>query len=298
VNGHIPVMVREVVRHLRCAPGRLYVDCTVGAGGHAEAILEASGPDGRVIGLDRDEAALEAASARLRPFGERVILFQEDFRRMNALLEGQGVARVDGIVMDLGLSSLQLADPDRGFSFQKDGPLDMRMDRRTGPTAADLVNRLPEKDLADLIYRFGEERRSRRIAGAIVRERRKAPIRTTLRLAEIVSGAHPRARSGRLHPATRTFQALRIAVNRELEGLPEALRDAAGRLHPGGRLCVIAFHSLEDRIVKQTFRSMEKENPPPVRVLTRKPERPEREEAVRNPRSRSARLRVAERSAA
>jgi 16S rRNA (cytosine1402-N4)-methyltransferase len=291
-------MVREVVRYLRCAPGRVFVDCTVGAGGHAEAILEASGPDGRVIGLDRDEAALEAASKRLRPFGERVILFQEDFRRMNALLEDQGLARVDGVLMDLGLSSLQLSDPERGFSFQTDGPLDMRMDRRNGPTAADLVNRLPEKELADLIYRYGEERRSRRIAGAIVRERRKQPVRTTRRLAEIVSGAFPRSRSGRIHPATRTFQALRIAVNHELDGLPEALRDSAGRLRPGGRLCVIAFHSLEDRIVKQAFRSMEKEGGPAVRVLTKKPDRPDRGEVIRNPRSRSARLRVAERSEA
>jgi 16S rRNA (cytosine1402-N4)-methyltransferase len=298
VNGHIPVMVREVVEYLRCAPGGLFVDCTVGAGGHAEAILEASGPDGRVIGLDRDDAALLAAAERLRPFGDRVVLFQEDFRGMNALLEDRGIAEVDGILMDLGLSSLQLSDSERGFSFQSDGPLDMRMDRRSGPTAADWVNRLPEKELADLIYRYGEERRSRRIAGAIVRERRKHPIRTTLRLAEIVSWAVPMARSGRLHPATRTFQALRIAVNRELEGLAEALRAAVGRLRPGGRLCVIAFHSLEDRIVKQTFRSMDQEGAPPVRVLTRKPDRPGREEVIRNPRARSARLRVAERGAA
>ncbi len=299
MNGHIPVLVQEVVEYLQCGPGRVFLDCTVGAGGHAEAILKASDPDGRIIGLDRDETALEVTRERLRPFGVRAVLYHEDFRRMGTLLQVQGVHQVDGILFDLGISSLQLSDPERGFSFQYDGPLDMRMDRRTEVTAAHLVNRLPEKALADLLYHYGEERRARRIARAIIGERKAYSIRTTRQLSEIVLRAIPSSmKSKRLHPATRTFQALRIAVNRELEGLSDTLKLAASCLAPSRRMCVIAFHSLEDRIVKQTFREMVKENAMPVRIVTKKPERPKPEEIAGNPRSRSAKLRVMERCAA
>lgn len=296
---HIPVMVREVVEHLPGGPGRVFLDCTIGAGGHAEAILKASGPDGRLIGLDWDEMALKVARECLRDFGPRVVLLHEDFRNMRAVLEAQGIHQVDGILFDLGVSSLQLSDPERGFSFQHEGPLDMRMDRRLGPTAADRVNRLPEKILTDILYRYGEERWARRIARAIVRERVRTPIRTTQHLAQIVVRAVPASfRSRPLHPATRTFQALRILVNQELSGLADTLRTAVERLRPGGRLCVIAFHSLEDRIVKQTFRELGKGAGAPIRLITRKPLRPASEEIARNPRSRSARLRIAEKVAA
>ncbi len=295
---HVPVMVREVLEHLQCGPGRIFLDCTVGSGGHAEAILSASGPDGRLIGLDWDEMALEVAHKRLLDFGPRVVLLHEDFRNMRAVLEAQGIHQMDGILFDLGISSLQLSDPERGFSFQYEGPLDMRMDRRSGPTAADRVNRLPEKILTDILYRYGEERWARRIARAIVGERVRTPIRTTQHLAQIVTRAVPASfRSRPLHPATRTFQALRILVNQELQGLADTLRTAVERLRPGGRLCVIAFHSLEDRIVKQTFRELGKGAGAPIRLITRKPLRPAPEEIAYNPRSRSARLRVIERVA-
>ncbi len=298
MNVHIPVLVQEIVEYLRCGPGRVFLDCTVGTGGHAEAILSASEPDGLLIGLDWDEMALKAARERLHVFGPRVALFHEDFRHMEAVLEVKGIHHLDGILFDLGLSSLQLSDPQRGFSFQEEGPLDMRMDRRTRRTAADWVNRLPEKELMSILFRYGEERWARRIARAIVKERARNPIQTTQQLSEIVVKAiPPAARSGRLHPATRTFQALRIMVNHELEGLSDIITAAARRLRPGGRLCVVAFHSLEDRIVKQTFREMGKEHGG-VRVLTRKPIRPDVSEIGRNPRSRSARLRVAEKVAA
>ena len=288
------MLVQEIVEYLQCGPGLVFLDCTVGTGGHAEAILNASEPDGQLIGLDWDEMALHAARERLRVFGPRVVLFHEDFRRMESVLEVQGIRQVDGVLFDLGVSSSQLSDPQRGFSFQDEGPLDMRMDHRNKRTAADWVNRLPEKELMDILYHYGEERWSRRIARAIVRERARSPIQTTQQLSEIVIKAVPPvARSGRIHPATRTFQALRITVNHELESLSDALSAAAGRLRTGGRLCVIAFHSLEDRIVKQTFREMGKE-PGPIRVVTRKPVRPDATEIRRNPRSRSARLRVAE----
>jgi 16S rRNA (cytosine1402-N4)-methyltransferase len=294
VNVHIPVLVQEIVEYLRCGPGRFFLDCTVGTGGHAEAILNASQPDGRLIGLDWDEKALQVARERLRVFGPRAVLFQEDFRRMESVLDVQGIHQMDGILFDLGVSSLQLSDSRRGFSFQDEGPLDMRMDRRNKRTAADWVNRLPEKELRDILYDYGEERWSRRIARAIVRERAKRPIQTTQHLSEIVLKAVPSfGRSGRIHPATRTFQALRIKVNDELEGLSEAIGSAARRLRTGGRLCVMAFHSLEDRVVKQTFREMGKEHGI-IRVVTRKPVRPGASEIRRNPRSRSAKLRVAE----
>ena len=283
--SHTSVLLAETLELLAVRPGGLWVDGTVGLGGHAAAILRACAPDGRLLGLDRDGETLALARARLQEFGGRARLERADYRALPELLGGESP---DGIVLDLGISSAQLDQAERGFSFQAEGPLDMRMDRSQGDTAADLVNRLPEAELANVIYRYGEERASRRIARAIVREREREPIRTTSRLAEIVGRAAPRSRRPGLHPATRTFQALRIRVNRELEGLGEALERAALALAPGGRLAVIAFHSLEDRIVKQTFRALALRG---FRILTRKPLRPGEAETRSNPRSRSARLR-------
>jgi 16S rRNA (cytosine1402-N4)-methyltransferase len=283
--AHVPVLLAECLELLAVKPGGLYVDGTLGLGGHAAEVLRRSAPGGRFLGVDRDGETLARAAAALAGFGPRARLVQADFREVPALLAGE---RADGILLDLGVSSLQLDTAERGFSFQADGPLDMRMDRSGGQTAAEVVNRTREADLADLIYKFGEERASRRIARAIARARDRAPIRTTLELAEIVRGAAPRSRRPGLHPATRTFQAVRIHVNRELEGLGPALESLAACLAPGGRLVVIAFHSLEDREVKQTFRSLASRG---YRLLTRKPMRPGEEETRGNPRARSARLR-------
>ncbi len=302
---HIPVLLQETLTFLQVRPGGTYIDATVGGGGHAEAILSASAPDGRLLGLDLDPDALEVARERLTPFGERAVLRQGSFAQLAAL--AADFAPVDGILFDLGLSSLQLADPARGFSFSYSGPLDMRFDPDAGgPTAADLVNGLSVEELAQILYQYGEERQARRIAEAIVAAR---PLETTEQLAEVVVAAVGRRR-GRIHPATRTFQALRIAVNDELSVLQVALPQAVDLLRPGGRLVVISFHSLEDRIVKRFLRQESKDCicPPeaPVctcehrarlRVLTRKPVRPDPEEVARNPRARSARLRAAERLA-
>jgi 16S rRNA (cytosine1402-N4)-methyltransferase len=284
-------MLAEVLELLAVKPGGLFVDGTVGLGGHAEELLRQSSPDGRLLGLDRDSETLASATERLQPFGERARLVHADYREIPALLKGDPA---DGILLDLGISSAQLDDPERGFSFQADGPLDMRMDRSHGETAAEVVNRLGEPELADLIFRFGEEPGSRRIAKAITTARRHARIRTTAELAAIVRGAAPRPKPG-LHPATRTFQAIRIRVNRELEGLGDTLAALARALKPGGRLAVIAFHSLEDREVKEVFRTLEREG---FRRLTKKPLRPSDVEVRRNPRARSARLRGLLREAA
>ncbi len=284
--GHTSVLLAEALELLAVRPGGLWVDGTVGLGGHAEAILRASAPDGRLLGLDRDGETLERAGERLAEFAGRARLEQADYRELPQRL---GDERADGILLDLGISSAQLDDPERGFSFQADGPLDMRMDRSRGESAEEVVNRTREAALADIIYAFGEEPAARRIARAIVFERERERIRSTGRLAEIVRRAAPRSRRPGLHPATRTFQALRIRVNRELEGLEDALERAAACLAPGGRLVVIAFHSLEDRAVKQAFRSLAAKG---FRPLTRKPLRPGDEETRRNPRSRSARLRA------
>jgi len=291
-GGHASVLLAESLELLAVRPGGLYVDGTVGPGGHAAAILERSGPEGRLLGLDRDPEVLESAGERLRPFGARARLVHADYRAIPRLLAGE---RADGVLLDLGTSSVQLDTPERGFSFRAEGPLDMRMDRSGGETAADLVNRMSEPDLADLIYRFGEERASRRIARAIVAAWRRGRIRTTAELAGIVRSAAGRARRPGLDPATRTFQALRIQVNRELEGLGPALAAIAGCLAPRGRLAVIAFHSLEDREVKHAFRELAREG---FTLLTRRPLRPSGAETARNPRSRSARLRALERAEA
>ena len=284
-------MLAEVLELLAVKPGGLFVDGTLGLGGHAEELLRQSAPDGRLLGLDRDSETLALATERLQAFGARARFVHADYREIPSLLKGDPA---DGILLDLGISSVQLDDPERGFSFQADGPLDMRMDRSHGETAAEVVNRLGEPELADLIFRFGEEPGSRRIAKAIATARRKARIRSTAELAAIVRGAAPRPKPG-LHPATRTFQAIRIRVNRELEGLGDTLAALARALKPGGRLAVIAFHSLEDREVKEAFRGIEHEG---FRRLTKKPLRPTDAEVARNPRARSARLRGLLREAA
>jgi len=286
---HLPVLLSESLELLAVRGGGFYVDGTVGLGGHAAEVLRRSAPDGRLLGVDRDAEALGRAREALAPFASRVRLAQADYRDLPALL---GDERADGILLDLGVSSLQLDSPERGFSFRQDGPLDMRLDRSQGETADELVNRLREKELADVIFRYGEEPASRRIARAIVRAR---PIHRTATLAEVVRRAAPRGRRPGLHPATRTFQALRIRVNRELDELAGALASLAGCLAPGGRLAVIAFHSLEDREVKQVFRELARGG---YRLLTKKPVRPGEEEVRRNPRARSARLRAVAREEA
>jgi 16S rRNA (cytosine1402-N4)-methyltransferase len=309
---HRPVLLHETIAALACRAGGRYVDATLGAGGHAVAILEASAPDGLLLGLDRDTAALEAARLRLERFGDRARLLHADHRRLPEILDALPFPSPDGIVFDLGVSSLQLDDAARGFSFRSDGPLDMRMDRSQPTTAACLVNRLTEPELRTILARYGEEKAAGRIAAAIVRARAKAPLTRTAQLAALVAAAAgPRRGAGRgmsIDPATRTFQALRIAVNGEVEGLEALLEEAAVRLRPGGRLAVIAFHSLEDRAVKTAFRAMAQRcicprglprcgcgRPDLVRLVGRGALRPSPAEVRDNPRSRSARLRACER---
>ena len=286
---HVPVLLAEVVEWLAPRPGQTFVDGTLGAGGHARALAECVGDQGTVIVLDRDPAALEAAERNLA--GLPIKLAQSNFSELPEVLQEVGVEKVDGIVLDLGLSSDQLADETRGFSFQATGPLDLRFDPTHGEPAARLVNRLSEPHLADLIYEFGEERYSRRIARAIVERRREREIASAAELAEIVRRAIPRGKhEERIDPATRTFQALRIAVNDELKSLDMGLKRLPDCLRPGGRLAIISFHSLEDRRVKEAFR-----DDPRLNNLTRKPVRPSEGEVAANARSRSAKLRVAER---
>ena len=288
---HQPVMVAEVLEHLEPSRGGVFVDCTVGLGGHARALIE--GGAARLIGLDRDPAAVEAARRALGEFGDRVEVVHADYRRLNAVLDERGVRNVDGVLVDLGVSSMQLDEPGRGFSFRQDDPLDMRMDTTAGPTAADALRDVDEQTLADVIYKFGEERHSRRIARAIVAARAQAPIETTGRLADIVRRAIPRKGYSRIDPATRTFQAIRIWVNGELEGLDTFLADVARRLAANGRMAVITFHSLEDRIAKHTLRALQNEDFG-LRIRTKRPVVPGEAEIERNPRARSAKLRAAE----
>lgn len=292
---HVPVLTAEALQQLRPERGGLFVDCTVGLGGHASALLAAGAS--RLIGLDRDLDALQRARETLAPWKDRVELVHADYRSLPDLLDERQIPLIDGALADLGVSSMQFDEPGRGFSFQRDEPLDMRMDRSQGVTAADLVARSTEEDLANAIFHYGEERFSRRIARAIVEERRQAPIGTTGALASIVRRVVPRRGYMRIDPATRTFQALRIWVNRELEGLDRFLESAVSRLRAGGRLAVITFHSLEDRIVKHTFRALATREGPVLKVLTKKPIVPDEDEVRRNPRSRSAKLRAAERIA-
>jgi 16S rRNA (cytosine1402-N4)-methyltransferase len=286
---HVPVMLTEVLAALEPKPGQVIVDGTLGGGGHAEALARRVTPRGQVIGLDRDPSAIAAAGTILS--GLPIRLAQANFCDLPEVLPHVGLERVDGILLDLGLSSDQLADTNRGFSFQAEGPLDLRFDPSEGEPAWRLIARLRESTLADLIFELGEERHSRRIARAIVARREKQPIRTAADLAELVRRCYPRgARRERIDPATRTFQALRIAVNGELKSLEIALRRLPDCLIAGGRLAIISFHSLEDRRVKEAFRTDER-----LEVLTRKPITPTDEEVQKNPRARSAKLRVAAR---
>lgn len=283
---------------LQPTSGGVYLDCTIGAGGHAEAILEAAGPPSRVVGIDRDPEAIAVARNRLARFGDRVTLVRGDYRELTSLTSELQLGAISGVIFDLGISSLQLDDPSRGFSFSMEGPLDMRFDRESGgPSVRDLLHGLPEKELSRIIREYGEERWARQIARRIVSVRERRSLETTRDLSEVVTRAIPRRFwPRRIHPATRTFQGFRIAVNQELEGLGEALEQAIGQLIPGGRICVISFHSLEDRVVKQHFRRLAaSEAVPRVRVLTRRPVTPPPEEVERNPRARSAKLRAAER---
>lgn len=304
---HVPVLIDEAVEGLALQPGDGAIDGTVGGGGHTARILERTAPDGRVLGLDADPAAIARVSARFS--GEiaagRLTLVQSPFGDMAQVAQAHGFPPVSGILLDLGVSSFQIESPERGFSWMMSGPLDMRFDPRQPTSAADIVNTWPERDLADLIFRYGEERHSRRIARHLVARR---PITTTDQLARLVEEAVGGRRGQRIHPATRTFQALRIAVNQELAQLEQVLPQALGLLKPGGRLAVISFHSLEDRIVKQWMQQEARDfvhdrahpyggtpRTPTIRILTGKPVTPSPAELERNPRSRSAKLRIAER---
>lgn len=295
-NVHVPVLSEEICRWLIQRSNGVYVDCTLGAGGTARKIIEKAGVNAVVIGVDRDSEAISLAKENLKPYESSVIFFNGNFSHLKRFVNEGGYEEVDGIVFDLGVSSMQLDQSLRGFSFSLDGPLDMRMDRTQSLTAEGLVNQLPEKQLADLIFRYGEERYSRRIAKAIVSARVTNPIRTTGSLARIIEGAVPTVyRRGRVHPATRTFQALRIVVNQELDVLEESLRTAVELLKVGGRICVLSFHSLEDRVVKHAFRKLAGMDRPLLRILTKKPVTPSDQEIRNNPRARSAKLRVAQR---
>ena len=285
-------MVAEVLEHLAPERGGVFIDCTVGLGGHARALLEAGAS--RVIGLDRDPSALERSRDALAAFGAQVELVHSDYRELPALLDARGISGVDGVLADLGVSSLQLDAPGRGFSFRRDDELDMRMDTSQGRTAADMLAAADEQTLADVIYTLGEERHARRVARAILSARSQAPITTTGRLADVVRRAIPRKGYSRIDPATRTFQAIRIWVNRELEGLDDFLVRTAGRLNPGGRMAVITFHSLEDRIVKHTFRALQSDGR--ITIRTKRPVIPATLEVESNARARSAKLRAAERT--
>ena len=300
---HIPVLYQEVIEYLAPRSGGLFVDGTIGAGGHAAGILEASRPDGRLLGIDRDPEAVAFAAKKLSAYGERLTIARGSFGNLAQIAPKLGFGKVDGILLDLGLSSRQLANGDRGFSFSSNGPLDMRFDGGRGSTAADLVNGMSETELANILFKYGEERNSRQIAAAIVSQR---PVRFTSELTEIIESVSKRR--GRRHPATQVFQALRIAVNDELNELDQGLKSSITLLNMGARLAVISFHSLEDRLVKQFFRNKSRdcmcppeqpictcETKPTLRLITRKVVRPTDQEIISNPRSRSARLRVAER---
>ena len=290
---HRPVLLDEACEFLRPAPGGRYLDCTVGAGGHAERILVLSQPDGKLIGIDRDPQALAIAAQRLGKFAGRATLVHANFTDAAEVLARNGVEKVHGVLFDLGLSSIQLDAADRGFSFQhEDAPLDMRADPTTGETAADLIAHVPEAELADILYQLADERRSRRIARVICDERRRRRIETVGQLAAIVAKAMG-GRRGRIHPATRTFMALRMWVNREMPNLEEALTSVRDIVEPGGRVVVISFHSKEDRIAKTVFREQARDGV--WEILTKKPVVAAEDELSTNPRARSAKLRAVER---
>ena len=292
---HTPVMLKEVLDYLNLAPGKVIVDATVGTGGHSRAILERVTPGGRLIGIDRDQESLGVASERLKEYSGSFEFVHSNFTDIDKVLEGLKVKKIDGILFDLGISSFQLDDPHRGFSFQNEGPLDMRLDRDSYISAYDLVNNLNEDEISDLLWTFGQERWHNRIAHLVVEEREKHPIATTRELATIVEKAIPyryRHRHYRIHPATRTFQAVRIAVNRELETLGGAINRAIDAMGQGARICVISFHSLEDRVVKHTFRNAAANGL--LHLITPKPLTPMLSEIGENPSSRSSKLRVGE----
>jgi 16S rRNA (cytosine1402-N4)-methyltransferase len=305
---HIPIMVEEVIRYLNCSPDKIYVDGTLGGGGHARAILQAIGPSGFLVGIDQDPDAITWVRRSLREFKSNFHIYHGNFTSLHEVLRQLHQEGVDGIFLDLGLSLNQIERSGRGFSFMRDEPLDMRMNPEGNQTAANIVNSLSEKQLADIIYRFGEERWARRIAKKIVQSRKEKKIVSSLRLAELVTRAIPaKYRSGRIHPATRTFQALRIAVNHELENLEKVLDHAIDVLNPQGRLCILSFHSLEDRIVKQRFKDLAQgcqcppdfpvcicDHSPQVRILTKKPVSASAAEVQANPMARSAKLRAVE----
>lgn len=305
---HLSVLLNEAVAGLAPHPGGVYVDATLGGGGHAAALLAVSAPHGRVVALDRDPAAVANAQPLVEAAGGRLEVILSPFGRLGEVLAERGLERVAGVLFDLGVSSHQLDTAERGFSFQREGPLDMRMGVGAGASAAELVNSLGERELADLFFRYGEERHSRRLARAVVEARRREPITTTARLAQLIATAMPGGR-GPIHPATRVFQALRIAVNDELGELERGVAAALEVLEPGGRVAVITFHSLEDRIVKTLFREAASPTVPPgpagwlqprapeprFRLVTRKPLVPGEGETAGNPRARSAKLRIVER---
>ena len=287
-------MCEEVLEFLNLRPGSIIVDATIGMGGHSLEIARRIMPDGKLIGIDKDAESLELCRERLSEFQEVLELRHGDFRDIDGILSDMGISKVDGILFDLGVSSYQLESPERGFSFRVEGPLDMRMDRTSFISAYDLVNNLNEEELSHLLWSFGQERWHNRIARMLIQERRRSPISTTTQLSNIIMRAAPHSsRHSRIHPATRTFQAIRIAVNRELENLDEAIKKAISLLDKDGRLCVISFHSLEDRIVKLNLRSFSQEHT--IKLITKKPVFTSQKERIENPSSRSARLRVAER---
>ncbi|MEE9316586.1 MAG: 16S rRNA (cytosine(1402)-N(4))-methyltransferase RsmH [bacterium] len=291
-SRHIPVLVDEVIDNLNCLRGGIYVDSTLGEGGHAQRILEVILPGGLLIGIDQDGEAIRRAKENLKKYKENLLTFERAFSEIGTILESLRIKEVDGILFDLGLSSLQLQDVTRGFSFQKDGPLDMRMSESTRLTAGYLLNTLSFDELVEILYKYGEERWAKRIVRRVVESRRNEPVETTFQLVEIIKRAIPRsAWPRRIHVATRTFQALRIAVNDELMVLEKTLPQAAGFLKKGGRICVISYHSLEDRIVKIFFREYRKQG---LEAVFPKPVTPTREELQINPRSRSAKLRAGE----
>jgi len=305
---HKPVLLQEVLLYLIGDKSGIYVDCTVGEGGHSEAILAQLSTEGRLIGLDKDGEQLEIARCRLQKYKDRCWLFKEDFQELPAVLNLHKIDLVDGILMDLGVSLYQLFKPERGFSFQHDGPLDMRFDQSSQPTAAELINSLSQKELSEIISRFGQEPWAHRIARTIVANRKKKKIETTKKLSDLICKVLPPANKFRIHPATKTFQAIRIAVNREIDGLEQTIISLAKKLKKGGRIVVISFHSLEDKQVKNAFRFLSQrchcppeipqcscENEPSFKILTKRPIKPSLEEIDANVRSRSARMRAAER---
>jgi 16S rRNA (cytosine1402-N4)-methyltransferase len=305
---HLPVMVEETLAFLHPEEGGDFLDGTVGSGGHAAALLQRTSPRGRLLGIDRDRAALTATAVRLADFGDRVVLRQGNFSEARSILAEVGWTAVDGVLLDLGFSSLQIEDAERGFSFSRSGPLDMRMDQREECRAVDVINRASETEIREILQQFGEEPAARAIAKAVVRTREEEPILTTAALALTIERVVKRTPTSHLHPATRAFQALRIAVNRELDHLRRFLHDAYRLLKPGGRMVILSYHSLEDRLVKEAFRRWAARClcPPQLhvcrcgwlpqgRILTKKPVTPTGEEVARNPRARSARLRAVER---